>query len=565
MSDKFFVIRSFALFFNHNPLRLILLFLLIILLSLTQGISIVMLVPLLQMVAGTKNIPNIPGVDWIFSILHSFSITITSYTVLICFGTLLIVLAILTQVQSIWQSDYQQSFAHSIRTRLFHKILYADWLVLNKNSKHNHIQVLTTEIPKMGNYYFFYLSLSAKILFILAHLVIAALISPKFTLIITVFGGMSFIFINSFLKKANKLGYLDIALFKDILKRIDDFWLSIKLAKVQGSENFYQQKFDEANEALLINQHAMLRNRASSAFFFSLLGTLGTVALLVLAIEMHLELTSLFTLVLLFSRIFPRFTAINSDLTTMLSSVGAVQLVLELDKSLKDPVLSLPTKRSEVTGFLITKAITLKDVHFGYSAERKLFDGFNASIPANQITGILGLSGKGKTTLLDLIAGLHKPHQGDILIDDKSIFSEDRVSWREQLSYLPQDPVFIDGTIRENVVWDNPHPVTDDEIQDALIAVNLADIIQKQPKGLDSIIANFGFYFSGGERQRLALVRAILRKPSLLLLDEATSALDQVNEDAIMKSLKRIKAHTTIVFITHRTRLKEQFDKVIEL
>jgi ATP-binding cassette subfamily C protein len=238
----------------------------------------------------------------------------------------------------------------------------------------------------------------------------------------------------------------------------------------------------------------------------------------------------------------------------------------------------------------LKKEIRLEDITFAYPDGEKLFDGFGAVIRANAITGIVGQSGRGKTTLIDLIAGLQRPGAGKIFIDGVPLDEDLLPAWRAGLGYLPQDPFFIDGTLRENLVWDsggrpadenragasggrsgdNDHRgsisgVSDEEIMAVLEQVNAVHLVTRFRKGLDAFIVNYPFAFSGGECQRLALARVLLRRPSVLLLDEATSSLDAENEAIIMEVLARLKERITIVFVTHRESVTRWFDEVISI
>nr|HPJ06091.1 ABC transporter ATP-binding protein [Bacteroidales bacterium] len=205
-------------------------------------------------------------------------------------------------------------------------------------------------------------------------------------------------------------------------------------------------------------------------------------------------------------------------------------------------------------------------------------------IRAHNITGILGQSGRGKTTLIDLIAGLQKPAAGRILVDGVLLDEKLLPRWKAGLGYLPQDPFFIDGTLRENLVWDSaPRAgggglpgktgggseagggIGDEEIMAVLEQVNAAHLVKRFRKGLDAFVVNYHTAFSGGECQRLALARVLLRRPSVLLLDEATSSLDAENEATVMEVLAKLKERVTIVFVTHRESVTRWFDEVIKI
>jgi ATP-binding cassette subfamily C protein len=161
--------------------------------------------------------------------------------------------------------------------------------------------------------------------------------------------------------------------------------------------------------------------------------------------------------------------------------------------------------------------------------------------------------------------------------------------WKAGLGYLPQDPFFIDGTLRENLVWDSVGDggngrsgagdqvsggggdqvssggISDEEIMAVLEQVNAAHLVKRFRKGLDAYIVNYHTAFSGGECQRMALARVLLRRPSVLLLDEATSSLDAENEATVMEVLARLRERITIVFVTHRESVVRWFDEVIKI
>ena len=564
MLNKHFILRSFALFFNHNPIKLLIVFFITIVQSLFQGISLVLLIPLLTFIEpqSADKIDN-KWVSLLNSTMHHLGISLNMVNILIFFALILIFVAILNYYQSVTQSTYQQSFSYEVRQNLFRKIINCQWQFINSRSKHSHIQILTTEIPKMSTYYYFYLSLAIKSLFIIAHLVIALTISIQFTAFVVMLGLFTIFILRGYLNQAKKLGSANIIAFRSMLKRIDDFWTTVKMAKVHQSEAFYINKFDESNQQMLIFQKKQIYNKAASNLWFMFSGILSLICVVYFAYNyVQLPFTMLLIIILLFSRIFPQFISINNDVNMLYANVASVKMVLSLDKDLTTRhINSMLSERSE--DIELNKEIAIIDLCFGY--KEPLFINFNTKIPAYKLTGILGASGTGKTTFIDLLTGLQSPDKGEIKIDGRTLTESRQVSWREGIGYLPQDSFFIDGTIRENLVWDSTHNLDDDEIMAVLKQVNAYDLVMKQNEGLDTFIANYQFYFSGGERQRMALARAILRKPKLLLLDEATSSLDAENERIIIACLLKLKNEITIVFVTHHHYLVEHFDYTIDL
>lgn len=566
MRKNLFILRSFGLFFRHNPTRLITLFLITLFLGFNQGVTIVLLIPMLGLLSTapshvTTNTSKLT--DYLNMLLHQIGFQINLELILVVFAMCLLSVAILEYFKSTMQAAYQQEFSYQTRKRLFKKIITSDWKFLNGKSKHNHIQILTTEIPKMAMYYNFYMGLATKSIFIITYVTLALLVSVKFTLFVICIGVIIFIVLRKYLKNAETLGNANIQSFRKMLKHIDDFWLTVKMAKVHNSEEFYFDKFSESNEQMLHFQYKQIKNRVIPQFLFSMGGVLSLVFIVYSAHHIvHLPLTSLFVLILLFGRIFPQFTGINNDLNALVSNISSVKMVLAMDKEIPEREFENTKIRGQI---IFRDTLEIQNLNFGYDSNNSLFNNYSVSFPANKITGIIGQSGRGKTTLIDIIAGLQKVSNTTLQIDGQSLDEEKLPVWRSQLGYLPQDSFFIDGTIRENLIWDTEQIPNDEQLFEVLQQVNALHLITDQKQGLDTIIVNYQFHFSGGERQRLALVRVLLRKPKLLLLDEATSALDPENELQIMDCLVTLKNDVTIIFVTHRESLKPFFDKIIDL
>lgn len=551
-------------FFRYKPLKLTMLFWIALVLGFSQGITIVLLIPLLSLLDPSKSGEiNNKWAELVNSLLQFTGIQINLPIVLIVFIASLLLIAFLTFLQSIMQAAYQQEFSYHTRKRLFRKIINCDWSFLSGKSKHNHIQILTSEIPKMTIYYYYYLSLAIKVIFIFAHVVVAFFLSASFTLLVLLIGLLVFILLRKNLQEAALLGFGNINAFRKMLKQIDDFWTTVKLAKVHGTEKFYSDKFDETNQFLLEQQFRQLKNRALPQLIFTIAGVVTLVLLVYVAIVIiELPMTSLFVLILLFSRIFPQLASINSDLNILVSNVESVKMVLATDNDIPEQPTNMPINNDQLE---IVNQIEIRNLTFGYNPKKPLFSDLSVSIPAMKITGIIGKSGRGKTTLLDILTGLQKTPTSSIFIDNFPLTDENLRAWQNTLGYLPQDSMFVDGTIRENLVWDSSQEVSNEHIFKCLTLVRGEKLVSSQKQGLDTHIVNYQYHFSGGERQRLALARILIRNPRFLLLDEATSALDPESEKQIMECLAQLKSNVTIVVVTHRRYLKPYFDWIIDL
>ncbi len=575
MKKYLFIIKTFTLLREHQPGKLVLIFLLTLLQGVTSGFSIVLLIPLLQLLNIGAGEPDGIALT-IRNLAEGAGMRITIGSILVIYMVLLSFSALIQYWKSVLDARYQQTFIYTLRRRLFRKIIMADWQLLNNRSKTNHLQVLTHEVPNLASYYFFYLRLLTTVIMTGAYTVYAMIISARFTLLIIGVGAVAFFAMRTFLKRSFRLGQGYTDSYNRLLKYIDDFWQTVKIAKVHSSEEYYSDRFDEANVSLLNMEYLMQKNWSLPQLIQRIAGLLVLVGIVWFGYRSgNVPMASFVILILLFSRIFPQMISVNTDISMIVSNVASVKLVMQLDEGLPDCDVRVP--RYPVASVRLKQGIRLEGISFSYPDGEKLFEGFSAEIRARTITGIVGQSGRGKTTLIDLIAGLQKPAAGRILIDGEVLFDGAGISgrsaadedllprWKAGLGYLPQDPFFIDGTLRENLVWDSGGEITDVEIMSVLEQVNAAHLVTRFRKGLDAFVVNWHTSFSGGECQRLALARVLLRKPSVLLLDEATSSLDAENEATVMEVLARLKERVTIVFVTHRESVTRWFDEIIKI
>jgi ATP-binding cassette subfamily B protein len=212
----------------------------------------------------------------------------------------------------------------------------------------------------------------------------------------------------------------------------------------------------------------------------------------------------------------------------------------------------------------ISSGIIFDNVSFAYPGCKNILNGINAEIPKGKMIAFVGESGAGKSTLIDMLMGFHAPGRGKITIDDVPIESFDISSLRKRIGYVPQEGVLFNASIRDNLLWSNNKAAEIDLIKACKLA-GAHEFIEATTKGYDTIVGDRGVRLSGGEIQRIALARAILRKPELLILDEATSSLDSNSEQLIQQSIENIAKYTTIVVIAHRLSTIKNADYVYVL
>ncbi len=213
-------------------------------------------------------------------------------------------------------------------------------------------------------------------------------------------------------------------------------------------------------------------------------------------------------------------------------------------------------------------AITLDEVSFIYpGADRPVLDRFSVTIQKNTSIGFIGPTGSGKSTLIDLLLGLHRPTSGRVLIDDKPLTPELIPSWQATIGYVPQELFLIDDTIARNIAFGVPDNEIDNaRLQEVCAMAQILDFIETELRdGFQTTAGERGVRLSGGERQRLGLARALYHRPSLLLLDEATSALDTATEAKLIEALRNLSGKLTIVIVAHRFTALAGCDKLVDL
>ncbi len=197
------------------------------------------------------------------------------------------------------------------------------------------------------------------------------------------------------------------------------------------------------------------------------------------------------------------------------------------------------------------KSIKIKDISFTYPNNKPVINNLSLQIKKGQMIAIVGESGSGKSTLIDVIMGFNDPTSGDILIDETPLKKYDINSYREKIGYVPQGGELFNASVIKNIKWAN-EKATDEQVQHICKETYADSFIKSLPEGYETLVGDRGIRLSGGQLQRIALARALIRKPEILILDEATSSLDSKSEKNIQEAINKIVKKTTIIVIAHR-------------
>ncbi len=250
-------------------------------------------------------------------------------------------------------------------------------------------------------------------------------------------------------------------------------------------------------------------------------------------------------------KLFPALQAIYSNLTSMRYSAQSLEKLHHAVTSLADPA----PQDTSFPALQLDHALELRDLSFSYpGAESPSLSGLSLTIPARTTIGIVGGTGAGKTTLIDLVLGLLRPDSGEILVDGQVVSDQRIRSWQKSLGYVPQAIFLSDDTVAANIAFgiDKEH-IDDAAVERAAKIANLHDFVTEElPQSYDTMVGERGVRLSGGQRQRIGIARALYHNPEVLILDEATSALDNLTEKAVMEAVHNLGRAKTIIMIAHR-------------
>ena len=231
---------------------------------------------------------------------------------------------------------------------------------------------------------------------------------------------------------------------------------------------------------------------------------------------------------------------------------------------LKEEAFKKKEKKGGIQIVSFDKSIEIKNLSFNYDKENKVLDNVSMQIHKGSMVGIVGPSGSGKSSLIDLILGFYHQNEGRITVDDTELQNLDLDKWRNLIGYIPQQPFLFNTSLKDNMLWANPN-ASDDDIHEAFELANATDFIENLEDGYNTIVGERGARLSGGQAQRICLARAIVKHPQILVLDEATSSLDSNSEMLIQKSIEQLSGKLTIISIAHRLATIKKADVIYNL
>lgn len=402
-------------------------------------------------------------------------------------------------------------------------------------------------------------SLISNLFLTMAYLVSAWILAPRLTLLTTALGLVLLVLLHPRRRKAQERSEKLSQHWEELHAVLTDQFQGLKLARAYNLETEHRRQFSHCCAVTSTCEQQLSRLQADGQAFAKLGTTLCIAALLAMAAWGGVQTAKLLVVSFILARVLPNLTGLEEYLQywlSLLPATGRVRAAIAECRAMAQPELPAQTPHFEGD-------IVFRQVCYTYPDRTDGLQNVCLTVPRARITAIVGVSGAGKSTLLDLLLGLLEPSAGSLWVGATRLGPENWAAWRECVAYLPQDPFFFRDTLRENLLRARPD-ATPDELWDALTAAE-AGFVRKLPLGLETPMGDRGALFSAGQRQRLGLARALLRRAPVLLLDEATSALDPDCEDKILRNLLTGDDHPTILLVTHRPASSQRAHQIVHL
>jgi ATP-binding cassette subfamily C protein len=521
-------------------------------LSATEGIGLLLLVPLLQLVGVDAQQGALTRIVAAFAAaFHAIGLQPTLGSVLGVYVVIVGLQGVLVRRQAELSAVVQQEIVTTLRNRLYRAIAGAKWIYFSRTRSSDYTQMLTDGVGRVGTAAYFMIDLLVTTATSLVYVGLAFRVSPAMTVFVLICGAILALTMRGKMDRARAIGEALSESWTRLYAAISEHFGSLKIAKGYGAERRHTEAFERLSADL--SAVGLASNRSYTRVQQQL--SLGSAVVLAVIVYVSYTILAVSTaqlllLLFLFARLVPRLTGIYSRVQTLATALPAFTALADAERSClaaAEPVVA--KKRAIALG----RRIEYDQVTFDYrdDGQSPAVRRVNLTIDAGATTAIVGPSGAGKSTVADLLMGLLVPSEGRILVDGAPLDTDRLESWRDQIGYVAQESFLFHDSVRANLLWARPE-AGEEELWRALRLASADEFVSALPQGLDTVVGDRGALVSGGERQRLSLARALLRRPALLILDEATSSLDSENEARIQRAIEKLHQQMTIVIITHR-------------
>lgn len=552
---------------SHQKIRIIQLVFLMLLGGIFETCSVTFMLPFMNAVMEPENIMDQAYIKNICNIIGIHSVK----SFIVFLAIILAVMYLVKNIYLLFEYSIQYKFVYgnmlSLQRKLLENYLNRPYEYFLQAKSGEIIRAVTNDTSNTFSMLVTLLNMFTEL--IVSGMIIIAVfyMAPVITVCMAVIFALILAGINRVIKPVlHRAGENYKSSYAEMNKWLLQSVQGIKEVKVMAKEQYFQDKFDKYGK---INVDSLRKNQilaVTPRFFIESLSMGAILLIIAVLIYNGMDLESvipvLSAVVMAAIRLLPAVNRISSGMTSVLYGEPMLDSVIRiLDEAEKTSHLLQNEERNNIPR--LRKSIRFQNITYTYpSASEPVLNEVSIEIRRGLMVGIIGPSGAGKTTAVDLILGLLHPQQGSILIDGSDIRYGEK-DWLNQIGYIPQTIFMLDDTIRANIAFGVPEEeISDAEVWRALKEASMDGYADTLPEKLDTQIGERGVRLSGGQRQRIGIARALYMNPEVLFFDEATSALDTDTEKSVMDSINSLHGRKTIIIIAHRLSTIENCDEI---
>ncbi|MDM9381020.1 ABC transporter ATP-binding protein [Chlorogloeopsis sp. ULAP01] len=554
--DNYLILREFKNFRKTTVLAITF----SLLAATFEGVSIGFLLSFLQSLTNPNAQPQI-GIGWLDTWIANTTIINPLYLI-----SILILLSTWMRVTfnyfaSIYTETAQLNLAHRLRVQMFEQLQALSISYFAKTRSGELINTITTEIERIKACFGGIAFLFTRGLTVTVYFIAMFLISWQLSIISVLVFSLLAVGLTTFNARIREQSF-GISNANGTLNSTSiEFINGIRTVHAFCTQNFERQRFYKASENVF---NASVKVALAWTLVKPVAEAIATTVLVSLIIisftQLTLPVASLLTFFFVLLRAVPSIQDMNGTFAFLSTLKGSVENIKELLRTDNKTYF----QNGDIAFSSLKRAIDLISVDFGYNPNDLVLHNITLTIERGRMTALVGASGAGKTTVVDLIPRFYDPTQGQVLIDGVDVRQFEINSLRRKMAVVSQDTFIFNTSVWNNIAYGTPE-ATEAEIREAARLANALEFIEEMPAGFDTQLGDRGVRLSGGQRQRLAIARALLRDPEILILDEATSALDSVSERLIQESIEKLSVGRTVIAIAHRLSTIAKADKVVVL